>query len=87
VEKYSVQIASSAAKELEAIDRKADRARIVRSIQSLALNPRGPGSEKLTGADGRYRIRSGDYRVAYAVNDESRVVDIVKVGHRREVYR
>ncbi|MGZ5080713.1 MAG: type II toxin-antitoxin system RelE family toxin [Usitatibacter sp.] len=87
MEKYRLQIASSAAKELEAIDRRADRARMVRAIQALALNPRGPGSEKLSGGDGRFRIRSGDYRVVYAVNDESRIVDVVKIGHRREVYR
>jgi mRNA interferase RelE/StbE len=87
VERYSVLIAASAVKELEAIDRKADRRRIVRAIQALAEDPRGPGSEKLAGSEGRYRVRVGSYRVVYAVDDIKRIVDVVKIGHRREVYR
>jgi len=87
VEKYSVVIAASAIKELEAIDRKGDRQRIVRAIQALAENPRAPGCEKLTGSEGRYRVRVGSYRVVYAVHDTKHLVDVVKVGHRREVYR
>ena len=87
MERYSVLIAASAVKELEAIDRKGDRQRIVRAIQGLAANPRGPGSEKLAGPDERYRVRVGSYRVVYAVLDARRVVDVVRIGHRREVYR
>jgi mRNA interferase RelE/StbE len=52
----------------------------------LAEDPRPPGSEKLSGHD-RYRHRQGDYRVVYAVDDAQRSVEIVKIGHRREVYR
>ena len=73
--------------ELEAIDRKADRQRIVRAIQALAENPRAAGCEKLAGAEDRCRVRVGSYRVVYAIRDLKRVVDIVKIGHRREVYR
>lgn len=87
MEKYSVVIAASAIKELEAIDRKGDRQRIVRAIQALAENPRAPGCEKLTGSEGRYRVRVGSYRVVYAVHDTKHLVDVVKIGHRREVYR
>ena len=87
MEKYSVVIAASAIKELEAIDRKGDRQRIVRAIQALAENPRAPGCEKLTGSEARYRVRVGSYRVVYAVHDTKHLVDVVKVGHRREVYR
>jgi mRNA interferase RelE/StbE len=87
VERYSVLIAASAIKELEAIDSKADRQRIVRAIQALADEPRGPAHEKLAGAEGRYRVRVGDYRVVYAVHDARHEVDVVKIGHRREVYR
>jgi len=87
VERYSVLIAASAAKELESVDGKADRVRIVRAIQALAGQPRGKGSEKLSGAEGRYRVRVGDYRVVYAIDDDGHSVDVVKIGHRREVYR
>ena len=87
MERYSVLITSSAAKELEAIDGRANRTRIVRAIQALVENPRPPGCEKLTGSDGRYRVRVGHYRIVYAVDDAERVVDVVKIGHRREVYR
>jgi mRNA interferase RelE/StbE len=52
----------------------------------LADDPRPPGSEKLSGQD-RYRIRQGDYRVVYSGDDGERLVDVVKIGHRREVYR
>lgn len=64
-----------------------NRARIVRAIRALAEAPRGRGSEKLSGTEGKYRVRVGDYRVVCAVDDRPRVVDIVKIGHRREVYR
>jgi len=85
VASYSVRIKRSAAKELAAIPLK-DLKRVVARIQSLGHDPRPNGSERLSGAD-RYRIRQGDYRVVYAVDDTARVVEVVKVGHRREVYR
>ena len=87
MERYSVLIAASAIKELEAIDRKGDRQRIVRAIQVLAVDPRAPGCEKLAGSEGRYRVRVGSYRVVYAIHDATHQVDVVKIGHRREVYR
>jgi len=59
----------------------------VSRIQSLAETPRPRGSQKLAGDQERYRIRQGAYRVVYPVNDEARVVEIVKIGHRRELYR
>ena len=55
-------------------------------LRGLKSNPRPPGCEKLSGHD-QYRIRQGDYRKVYAVDDDARVVTLVKVGHRREVYR
>ena len=84
---YSVLIKTSAAKELEAVEPRALRIRIVSRIQSLARTPRPSGSQKLAGDAERYRIRQGAYRIVYSVDDESRVVDVVKIGHRREVYR
>jgi mRNA interferase RelE/StbE len=87
VEKYSVHIVRSAAKELEDVDRKATRLRIVKAIRALAENPRGPGTELLAGNPRRLRIRIGDYRIVYQVDDGKAVVEVVKIGHRREVYR
>ena len=82
---YSVRIKASAEKELEDLPRK-DRLRIIERILKLSDNPRPPGSEKLTGAD-RYRIRQGDYRILYEIYESEIIVVVVKVGHRREVYR
>jgi mRNA interferase RelE/StbE len=87
VARYNLRIKHSAAKELEAVARKRDRQRIVRQIQALAGSPKPTGSEKLGGYKDRYRIRQGTYRVVYSVDDDSRVVEVVRIGHRREVYR
>lgn len=82
---YRILIKPSAVKELEFIPQE-DRRRLVRRIEGLATNPRPPGCEKLSGED-KYRVRQGNYRVIYLVNDDSREVVVFKVGHRREVYR
>jgi mRNA interferase RelE/StbE len=87
VASYRVLIKPSAARELEAVDKKKDRQRIVAGIRSLAEDPRPPGCEKLAGEDDRYRIRVGRYRVIYTVGDAQLVVIVVRVGHRKEVYR
>lgn len=84
---YRLLIKSSAAKELEAVDTKADRQRIVDRVQGLAGNPRPKGSEKLAGYADRYRIRQGSFRIIYLIDDETREVTIFKVGHRKDVYR
>ena len=82
---YSVVVKRSAEHELRAVPKR-DLGRVVARIRRLADDPHPPGSEKLSGQD-RYRLRQGDYRVVYAVDDEQRMVEIVKIGHRREVYR
>ena len=82
---YELRIKPSAVKELEALQTK-DRRRIVGKIQSLAGEPRPPGCEKLTGQD-RYRLRQGDFRILYEVTDGDSTVTVVKIGHRRDVYR
>ena len=84
---YSLTIKPSAAKELKAIADTATLARLIDKIKSLASKPRPSGSEKLAGRSNLYRIRQGSYRVIYSVDDQSRIVDVVKVGHRRDVYR
>ncbi len=82
---YKLLIKSSAAKELEVTPRK-ERDRIIAKIQGLAANPRPPGSGKLSGEE-KYRLRQGDYRVLYSIQDAGMTVTIVKIGHRREIYR
>ena len=84
---YSVLIKTSAAKELEAVEPRAVRIRIVSRVRSPAQTPRPRDSQKLAGDEERYRIRQGVYRSVYSVDDVARIVEVVKVGHRREVYR
>ncbi|MCX7014950.1 MAG: type II toxin-antitoxin system RelE/ParE family toxin [Candidatus Sumerlaeota bacterium] len=83
---YRVFIKPSAAKELDAVGSKKDRQRIVQHILRLAEDPRPPGCRKISGAE-KYRIRCGVYRVLYSIEAEALVVYVVKVGHRRDVYR
>jgi mRNA interferase RelE/StbE len=85
VAKYNITIKKSAAKELQDIPKK-DLPKIIKHIQSLAENPRPAGSQKLS-ARQQYRIRQGDYRIIYSIDDKDFVVDVVKIGHRREAYR
>ena len=84
---YSVFIKPSAAKEIEAVGQKDDRQRIVTRIRSLARDPRPFGSENLSGRADLYRLRVGRYRIVYSVGDAELVVLIVRVGHRKNVYR
>jgi len=84
---YSVFIKTSAAKELEAVEPRSVCARIVSRIQGLAGAPRPTGSQKLAGESERFRIRQGAYRIVYALDDDRRIVLVIKIGHRREVYR
>ena len=84
---YSLRIQSSAAKEIERIEPKKARRRIVARIQGLATDPRPPGCEELAGAAERYRVRQGAYRIVYQVRDLELVVVLVEVGHRSQVYK
>ena len=85
--KYRVLIKSSAAKEIEAVDQKKDRQRIVARIHALGDDPRPADCEKLAGVPGRYRVRIGRFRVLYSIGDEELVVIDDRVGHRKDVYR
>lgn len=82
---YSLEIKSSAQKELDALD-DAVFARIDRKILALALNPRPAGCKKLKGHKDQWRIRAGDWRVLYIIDDAARHISITRVAHRREVY-
>ncbi len=86
MESYKVRIKRSAVREIEAIPTKKDRQRVVARIRSLADDPRPPGCQKLTGAE-KYRVRQGRYRIVYSVDGVELVVEVVRVGHRKTVYR
>jgi len=86
MERYELLIKPSAVRELERIDAKGERRRIVHRISALAEDPRPPGCEKLTGREA-YRVRQGPYRIVHAIDDDTRTVRVIKVGHRRDVYR
>lgn len=83
--RYKIEFKRSVFKDLRPIP-KADVKRILKRIDALAADPRGPGSEKLSGQE-RYRVRQGVYRIVYEIVDDRLVVIVVKVGHRGEVYR
>ena len=83
---YRIEIKRSAAKEIESIGRLKDRRRVVARIMSLAEDPRPVGCTKLSGQEA-YRVRQGSYRIIYTISDEVLVVEVIRVGHRRDVYR
>lgn len=83
--RYRIVVKKSVAKDLRQIPRK-DLQRILKRIDDLQADPRPAGVEKLS-SDEKYRIRQGNYRILYSIEDEIVTVTIVKVGHRRDVYR
>jgi mRNA interferase RelE/StbE len=83
--RYELRIKKSVTKDLDSLPKK-DLQRIVEAINGLADNPRPPQSLKLSG-DEKYRLRCGVYRVLYEIQDEVLIVCVVKVGHRKDVYR
>jgi mRNA interferase RelE/StbE len=85
VAEYRILIKPSAVREIGALPKK-ERQRIARRIESLSGEPRPQGCEKLSGED-KYRIRQDDYRIVYLISDQNQTLIVVKVGHRREVYR
>ena len=82
---FEIIFKQSVAKDLRQIPKK-DVARILKRIDSLRAEPRPPGVEKLSGQE-KYRIRQGVYRILYEIRNDELIVVVVKVGHRRDVYR
>lgn len=82
---YKVYFKKSVEKDLAAIPKK-DLKKIIERIGGLAEDPRPQGCEKLTGHD-RYRLRQGRYRIVYSIQDKKLTVWVVKVGHRKDIYR
>ncbi len=85
VPEYSIEIKRSAQKELDGLD-DAVFNRVDGKILALAEDPRPPGSKKLQGYKDLWRIRIGDWRIVYVINDHTKVVSVTRVAHRSEVY-
>lgn len=83
---YSITYVPSAAKAIRKLERATAR-RLLAAIEALALDPRPAGCTQLRGGAGEFRIRVGDYRVVYDIDDEEIEILVIRVGHRREVYR
>jgi len=84
--KYTIEIQPAAQRQFAALDRAA-QARVDSKIVALAENPRPPGAVKLAGASDTWRVRVGDWRILYSIRDRELVVLVIRIGHRREVYR
>ena len=84
--KYAVLLEKSAARFLLRLRDAKLKSRLDEAIESLADDPRSPGCRKLAGTSDRYRVRVGDYRIVYRIDDGKVTVLVLLVGHRREVY-
>ena len=82
---YKILIKASAVKELKKIPKK-NLSKVTERINSLAIDPSPPGCEKLT-VQNAYRLRQGSYRIIYTIDDEILVILVIKVGHRRDIYK
>ncbi|MBU1474531.1 MAG: type II toxin-antitoxin system RelE/ParE family toxin [Acidobacteria bacterium] len=85
MDSYKIFFRRSVIKELKNVPKK-DLQRIMKRIEKLARNPRPQGYEKISGQD-HFRIRQGNYRIVYSIQDDELTIWIVKIGHRREIYR
>lgn len=83
---YRITLAPCAARQLRKLDPQARR-RIQAALELLATEPRPPTATRLVGGAGEWRARTGDYRIIYEIHDDRLVVLVLRVGHRRDVYR
>ncbi len=83
---YEVLLERRAERDLKQLEAK-DFHGIIREIKALAENPRPPGCRKLAASESDWRIRIGDYRVIYEIDDKARTIKVMRVRHRREAYR
>jgi mRNA interferase RelE/StbE len=83
---YRVRTSTDADKQLAKLDGSV-RDRIAQRIDALSENPRPPGCKKLKGDDNLWRVRAGDYRIVFSIHDDLLLVLVIRIAHRREVYR
>lgn len=84
--KYSITFAKSARRELEILDSHLTE-NILKKIEFLTFIPRPRGCKKLEGEENLWRIRLGDYRIVYYINEREKIIDIVRIRHRKDVYK
>ena len=82
---YRIEVAPAAQRQLHKLD-PAARHRVQAAIELLAEQPRPSGAKKLTGGEGEWRVRTGDYRIIYEIHDQVLLLLVVAIGHRREIY-
>lgn len=85
MEKYKIAFKKSVSKDLKSVS-KSDVKKILLKVDSLAVNPRREGAVKLSGQE-MYRIRQGLYRIIYEIRDSELVIQVIKIGHRSDVYK
>lgn len=83
---YRIEFSATAVRQLRKLDGRARR-RVQAAVELLAQEPRPAGAKKLVGGNGEWRVRTGDYRIVYEIDDGVLVVLVLAVGHRREIYR
>lgn len=83
---YRIELSPPAARQLRKLDGDARR-RVQAAVELLGQDPRPAGARKLVGGEGEWRVRTGDYRIVYEVNDGVLLILVLAVGHRREIYR
>jgi mRNA interferase RelE/StbE len=83
---YAVALSPAAARQLRKLDPQARR-RVQAAIDLVAIEPRPPAATQLVGGGGEWRVRTGDYRIIYEIEDDQLLVLVLTVGHRRDVYR
>ena len=83
---YRIVVSPAAARQLRKLDPPARR-RVQAAVELLAQDPRPGGARKLVGGEGEWRVRTGDYRIVYEIDDGVLVVLVLAVGHRRDIYR
>lgn len=85
-ETFTIRYSNAATKHLAKIPKK-EQSRIKASIESLAREPRPPGSIKMQGYGETYRIREGDYRILYTIYRQELQIDVIDIDHRKDIYR
>ena len=83
---YKIEWKQSAKKELKKL-KKAVIPRIIKAVKSLSINPHPTGSRKLQCSEHLYRVRLGDYRIVYSVENKIVLIEIIRIGHRKDIYR
>jgi len=83
---YRIELTTAARRQLRSLPAR-EQTRVGQTIDELATDPRPPGSQKLAGLENQWRVRVGDYRIIYEVRDRVLLVLVIRIGHRRDIYR